>query len=339
MSQSVRPTRRAVVAGTVAGLAMPFVSRTAGAQQGYPTRNFKVIIPTGQGGGADVLIRAFTPSWSPMLNGRGFEFEYQAAAGGQVAYELFINRRERDGYNLLFGNVGPEMVMYVTQTPNYKFPDDYIYFCGVDIDDCGIFARKDSRFKTVQDVIAEARRRTLNVSVTRIPHPGSIGMLSLAEQTGARFNLIPYGGGNPAVTAVLNGEADIGAGGISGVPNEAGGVLRVLTVFNRTFNQLAHVNENAPLVNQALGTNLPDLYTSRAFAVHAEWAAKNPEQFQMLKDTAARVFSVPKFKEDIQRTPQPWDAVRFIDQDTIMTYAKGIVEVAERFKSVLTARR
>mgnify|MGYP000920361752 CR=1 FL=1 len=324
---------------TVGGAAFLAASGRVNAQGAFPSRNFKVIVPTGQGGGADVLVRSFTPSWSPMLGGRGFEFEYMPQAGGQVAYELFVNRRERDGHNMIFGNMGPELIMYVTQSPNYRFPEDFIYFCGVDIDDCGIFARKDSRFKTVGDVIAEAKRRTLNVSVTRIPHPGSIGMLTLAEQTGAKFNLIPYGGGNPAVTAVMNGEADIGAGGISGVPNEAGGALRVLTVFNRRFNQLAGINENAPLVNQALGTNLPDLYTSRAFAVHAEWAAKNPDSFRMLKETARQVFDVPRFKQDILRTPQPWEAVKYLDQETCMEYAKGIVEVAQKFKSALTARR
>jgi tripartite-type tricarboxylate transporter receptor subunit TctC len=321
MTRQITLSRRQVVAGlglfAIGGRALP-----ANAQTGsYPARPFKVIIPTGQGGGADVLVRAFTPSWSPMLNNQPFEFEYQPAAGGQVAYELFLNKRERDGYNLLFGNMGPETIMYVTQGPSYKFPGDYIYFCGVDIDDCGVFARKDSKLKTIQDVIAEGKKRTLNVSVTRIPHPGSIGMLILAEQAGAKFNLIPYGGGNPAVTAVLNGEVDIGAGGISGVPNEAGGALRVLTVFNRKFNQLAAINENAPLVNQALGTDLPDLYTSRAFAVHADWAAANPDSFKMLKDTAAKVFSVPRFKADIEKTPQ------------------GILQVAQKFKAQLTAKK
>ena len=115
--------------------------------------------------------------------------------------------------------------------------------------------------------------------------------------------------------------------------------LRVLTVFNRTTNQLAHINDNAPLVNKALGTNLPDLYTSRSFAVHADWAEKNPESFRLLKETSARVFAVPKFKEDINKTPQPWDVVRHLDQDTCMTYAKGIAEFAAQLKSQLTAKK
>lgn len=331
-------TRRRVLGGLAAAGALGLPS-TGRAQAGYPARSFKVIVPTGQGGGADVLVRAFTPNWSPFLNNQGFEFEYQPAASGQVAYELYLGKREHDGYNLLFGNMGPETIMYVTQAPKYKFPGDYIYFCGVDIDDCGISARKDGRYKSIGDVIEDGRKRTLNIAVTRIPHPGTIGLLLLSEQTGAKFNIIPYAGGNQATTALINGEVDLLGGGISGVPFEANGTLRVLTVFNRTTNQLAHINDNAPLVNKALGTNLPDLYTSRSFAVHADWAEKNPESFRLLKETSARVFAVPKFKEDINKTPQPWDVVRHLDQDTCMTYAKGIAEFAAQLKSQLTAKK
>ncbi|NWG75881.1 MAG: hypothetical protein HXY24_14980, partial [Rubrivivax sp.] len=200
-------------------------------------------------------------------------------------------------------------------------------------------ARKDSRFKTVHDVIAEAKKRPLNVSVTRIPHPGSIGMLALADATGAKFNLIPYGGGNPAVTAVANGEAELGAGGTSGVPNEMGGVFKVLCIFNRTANQLASLNENAPLVNQALGTKLPDLYSCRSWAVHNSWIEANPESFKLLKETAAKVFTMPSFKEAISKTTTPWECIKYSDQATCTEYALGLIEIAQRYKSVLTAKK
>jgi tripartite-type tricarboxylate transporter receptor subunit TctC len=339
MQRPLKLSRRQIVAGlgllASGGAALPAVAQAGS----YPSRRFNVIIPTGQGGNADMMVRAFVASWSPLLNNQPFEFEYQPTANGQVGYELFVNKREHDGYNLLFGNMGPEMIMYATQEPSYKFPGDYIYFCGLDVDDCGIFARKDSKFKTIADVIEEAKKRPLNVSMTRMAHPGTLGLLALAEETGAKFNLIPYGGGNPAVTAVINGEADLGGGGVSGVPLIANGALRVLTVFNTKANQLAHMNEDAPLVNQALGTKLADFFTSRSFAVHADWAAKNPENFKLLKETSAKVFGIPKFKEDIQKTVQPWDAMRYLDQEGCMEYAKGILEVALKYKTQITAKK
>ena len=73
-----------------------------------------------------------------------FEYEFHAGAAGQVGYTLYVQRRPRDGHNLLFGNMGPEMIMYATQKPTYKFPQDFIYFCRTDIDNSCVFVRRDS---------------------------------------------------------------------------------------------------------------------------------------------------------------------------------------------------
>ena len=336
MTSNLSFSRRQVLMGMGGTVLAAAATGPAFAQAAYPSRPFSVIVPTAQGGGADVLLRAFAPLWSGRLR-QPFEFTYEPAASGQVAYELYVGQRERDGHNLLFGNMGPELVMYATQSPNYRYPEDITYLFGVDIDDCGIFALKDSPFQTIGDVIEEGKKRTLNVSVTRLPHPGTIGLLLLAEQTGAKFNIIPYGGGNPAITAVLNGEVDIGGGGISGVPNEASGALRVLTIFNRSFNQLAAINEDAPLANEALGTDLPDLYTTRAIAVHTEWANANPDGVALLKSVAQDVFADPQLEANIRATPQPWEAVKYLDQEACAAYAQGVLDVATRFKDQLSA--
>ena len=81
----------------------------------------RVVIPTGQGGGADRLARVFDDFWGPLLK-TSFEYGFFAGAAGQVDYELYLHKRERDGHNLLFGNMGPEMIMYALQKPNTGFP-------------------------------------------------------------------------------------------------------------------------------------------------------------------------------------------------------------------------
>jgi tripartite-type tricarboxylate transporter receptor subunit TctC len=112
---------------------------------------------------------------------------------------LYLNKRDKDGHNLLFGNMGPEMIMYVLQKPAYRFPQDYQYFCRLDVDDSVIFVRQKSPFRRIEDVIDAARKKTVNVAVTRLPHPASLGALALARATKAKFNLVPYGGGNPTM--------------------------------------------------------------------------------------------------------------------------------------------
>ena len=105
--------RRGFIRGLVAsGVAAPF----GASAQSYPNRRMSVIIPTGQGGGAERIARPFDMAWGPMLKTQ-FEYTFHPGASGQIGYELFVKRRPRDGHNLLFGNMGAEMLMYALQHP------------------------------------------------------------------------------------------------------------------------------------------------------------------------------------------------------------------------------
>ena len=318
-----------------AGAGLP---RDAAAQAAaFPTRNFRVVIPTGQGGGADRLARAFDDGWSKMLNGRSFEYEFYAGAAGQVGYELYVQRREADAYNLLFGNMGPEMIMYALQRPRFRFPEDISYFCRTDIDDSAIFVRSNSPFRRVEDLVAEAKRRPVNVAVSRIPHPASIGMLALGASQGARFNLIPYGGGSPTLVAVMNGEAEIGALPVTGLTMQTGR-LRVVGIFARE-NIVPELTENAPTINQVFGTTIPDLYSSRAWAIHTRAIERFPDRFRRLEETAKLVFEDQTFRDSMARVGQPPQTLRFGDRATCTEYALGMIELANRFRQELSAQR
>jgi tripartite-type tricarboxylate transporter receptor subunit TctC len=317
--------------------ALALVAGTAQAQPAFPARNFRVVIPTGQGGGADRLARSFDDGWTKLLNGRQFEYEFHAGAAGQVGYELFANRRDPDGYNLLFGNMGPEMIMYALQRPRFRFPEDLSYFCRIDIDDSAIFVRDNSPMRRVEDVVAEAKRRPLNVAVSRIPHPASIGMLALGEAQGARFNLIPYGGGSPTMVAVMNGEAEVGALPVSGLTAQAGR-LKVLGVFARE-NVVARLTENAPTINAVFGTSIPDLYSSRSWGIHTRAIERFPDRFKLLEETAAKVFDDTDFQTALTRAGQPLETVKFGDRALCTEYALAMIELANRYRQQLSAQR
>jgi len=326
------PTRRRIVAGAGAALALGSVNARA---QAYPSKNIRVVIPTGQGGGAERLARAFDAFWGPMLK-TNFEYSFFPGAAGQVGYEVFVNKREKDGYNLLFGNMGPEMIMYALQKPAYRFPEDYQYFCRTDIDDSVVFALRKSKFQRVEDLVAEAKRRVVNVAVSRLPHPASIGMLALGAAVGAKFNLVPYGGGNPTTVAVLNGEADCGALPIAGVVAQRE-QMKVLGVFNDE-NALAKYSDNAPPVNKVFGTKLPDLSSSRSWAIHTEVIEKFPDRFALLEKTAKQVFDNPAYKEAYAKTGAPVETIQYGDRSLCTRYANGMIELANEYRSLLSAK-
>lgn len=326
-----RITRRSFTAGLAAGAFAPAIARA----QTFPSRNMRVVIPTGQGGGADRLARVFDDFWGPQLNTH-FEYGFFAGAAGQAGYEVFINRREKDGHNLLFGNMGPEMIMYALQRPRYRFPEDYQYFCRLDVDDSVLFVRRQSPIQRLEDLVTEAKRRVVNVAVSRIPHPASIGVLALGTSQQARFNLVPYGGGNPTTVAVLNGEADVGALPVAGVVSMAD-QLKVLGVFNDT-NTLPTYTGNAPTVNSVFGTRIPPLYSSRAWAIHTEVIERMPDRFERLNSTARAVFDNPAYRPAYARTGAPIETIQYGDRALCTAYSRAMVDLANEYRTLLSAR-
>ena len=327
-------TRRSILVGAAGASALASLPRAHA--QAYPSKNFRVVVPTAQGGSADRLARVFDDFWGPLLKTQ-FEYQFMAGAAGQVGYETYIGKRDRDGHNLLFGNMGPEMLMYALQKPPYRFPQDYLYFCRLDVDDSIVFASRKSKFKKLEEVLEESKRRTINVAVSRLPHPASIGMLALGRAIGGRFNLIPYGGGSPTSVAVLNGEADIGALPIAGVVEQKE-TLKVLGVFNDD-HKMGQYSENAPAVNKIAGTKIPDLPSSRSWAVHTEVAEKFPDRFALLEKTARQVFDDPKYREAYAKTGVPIETSQYGDRALCTRYSNDMIALANEYRELLTAKK
>ena len=326
-------SRRRLIAGAGAVLALGHLSR-AGAQA-FPARNMRVVIPTAQGGGAERLARVFDDFWGPLLK-TNFEYSFYSGAAGQVGYEVYIHKREHDAHNLLFGNMGPEMIMYALRKPKYRFPEDFQYFCRTDVDDSIIFVRQKSPFRRLEDLVAEAKKRTVTVAVSRLPHPASIGMLALGNALKVKFNLVPYGGGNPTQVAVLNGEVDCGALPLAGVAS-LGDQMRTLGVFNDDFKLGAYAN-NAPSVNKVFGTKLPDLSSSRSWAIHTDAIQKYPDRFALLEKTAKQVFDMPAYREGYKKTGAPVETIQYGDGALCTRYARGMIDLANEYRSLLTAK-
>lgn len=326
-------TRRRLLAAAGAGLASGYLPSVFG--DDYPSKNIHVVVPTRQGGGAERLARSFDAFWGELLKTH-FEYSFYPGAAGQVGYELWIHKREHDAYNLLFGNMGPEMIMYALRNPKYKFPDDYQYFCRMDVDDSVVFVSAKSKYKTVEQLADAAKKGAVNIAVSRLPHPASIGMLALGRAINAKFNLVPYGGGNPTQVAVLNGEVDAGALPVAGVVS-LGDQFRVIGAFNDDFKLGKYAND-APPINKVFGTKIPGLPSSRSWAIHTEAINKYPERFKLLEKTSRQVFENPAYKEAYKKTGAPVETIQYGDRALCTRYAKAMIELTNEYRSLLSAK-
>jgi tripartite-type tricarboxylate transporter receptor subunit TctC len=332
----LQPTRRAFLRGSTGALALGALTAAGlgrARAQDFPARNIVITIPTAEGGGADRDLRNFTAVWQNHID-TNFEYEFYPGAAGQVGYEVYVGKKEPDGYNLLFANTGPEVIMQVLQKPPVQLGKDFIYFVKTSSEPMSLWVGKSSPFETVEQLVDEGKKRIVTVSVSRLPHPASIGVLALGEATGAQFQLVPYGGGNPSAMAAITAEVDACALPLAN-PVKLADEARILTVFAKR-NPVAEEADNAPPVNEVFGTDLPELSSSRAFGIHTAAIEQYPERFEILKTTMAKVFEDPAYAEQVRASGIPTEFIDYGDQEAAMAEAEAVRELALKYESLLT---
>lgn len=322
--------RTTAIAGLV-GAGSLFGTRAAFAQD-YPSQNLNIIIPTGEGGGADRDARAFARVWSDHLP-TNFEFSYYPGAAGQVGYEFFM-QRQPDAYSLIFANLGPEVIMLELQDAGISVGDDIVYIQQTLSEPMAVWVGPNSPFETLEDLVEEAKRRPVTVSVSRLPHPASIGMLALGEETGAQFVLVPYGGGNPSAMAAITAEVDCCALPITNTI-VLGDQARVLGIF-ADENVAPDQTNNAPTVNSVMGTSIPAMTSSRAWGVHRAAYDAHPDRIEALVASMRATLADPAYAEAVEGTGVPAVYIDAGGEDVAMATADAMRELAIRYRDLLT---
>ena len=330
------PYRKKLVAKTSCAAAMFLGALSLGISpsfaQDFPEGNISVTIPTGEGGGADRDARSFVQVWNKYLP-RNVEFSYYPGAAGQVGYEFYM-RGDASPSNLLFSNIGPEVIMLELQDVPVEIGEDIVYIQKTSTEPMAIWVGANSPFETLEQLIEEAKTRPVTISVSRLPHPATIGMLALGEATGAEFNLIPFGGGNPTAMAAITGEVDASALPLAN-PITFGEEARVLGIF-ADENPVPDQTNDAPTVNEVAGTDLPPLTSSRAWAVQADAIAENPELIEILKQTMRQTLEDPEYIEAVRASGVPAEFIDPGNQEEAMQEAAETRELAIQYRDLLT---
>jgi tripartite-type tricarboxylate transporter receptor subunit TctC len=300
--------------------------------QEFPSRNIDIIIPTGEGGGADRDARAFASVWGNHLP-TNFQFGYYPGAAGQVGYEFYMSR-EPDAYSLIFANLGPEVIMLELQDTGISVGEDIVYIQQTLSEPMAVWVGPNSPYRTLEELVEEGQRRPITVAVSRLPHPASIGMLALGEALGIEIVLVPYGGGNPTAMAAITMEVDCAALPVTNSIVLADQSL-VLGIF-ADENVAPDGTDNAPTVNAALGTSIPPLTSSRAWGVHRAAYDAYPERIARLKESMEATLSDPAYVEAVEGAGVPTVFIDPGDEAQAMATAQATLEMARRYRDLLT---
>lgn len=223
---TIRRSEFIALAAAAAGLGLAPRARAAD----YPTRPIELIVPASAGGGTDVLARAFAEA-AKGHSPQPFIVVNRPGASGAIGFAETLNARP-DGYKICVVFVELAILPFLNQI---KFTaDDFRMIAQLNADPAAIMVRTEAPWATIEDFLAEAKRRPGGVTLGD-SGVGSIWHLSgaaMAEKTGARFLHVPYPGAAPGLTALLGGHVDA----MCCSPGEAnafiqGGRMRALAVM------------------------------------------------------------------------------------------------------------
>jgi len=181
----------------------------AAAEEAWPARPIKLIVPFAPGGGTDISARLLGTRLAERL-GQPVVIDNRTGAGGLVGADL-VAKAKPDGYTLFFGNVG-------TQSINpwlYKMPYDadkafapVSLFTGLPF---AFVINPNIPAKTPKELVALAKASPGKYTFASSGSGGSPHLTGeiFQQATGIEMRHVPYKGGGPAMADLIAGHVDM----------------------------------------------------------------------------------------------------------------------------------
>ncbi len=185
-------------------------ARPASAQ--WPERPLTLVVMYAPGGGTDTVLRTLAAEMSDATGWR-INVVNRPGAAGTLATNYVLNR-PNDGYTLLGSSSFGKFARVGGDGRSKSWRDWYFMQAATNLASWSV--RPDSRFETFEDVVAAARADPGEITIST---SGSGGLwhemaASVAKAAGIELKYVPYGSGQAATLAGLNGEVDIAGGGV-----------------------------------------------------------------------------------------------------------------------------
>lgn len=265
----------------------------------YPRQTITGVIPWGAGGDTDTITRAIVPLAEKNL-GQSIVLSNKTGANGAIGLQ-YVADKKPDGYHLLFTaeNAASYGVLGISKTDFADFYPINIMASAVP----AIIVSTESPYHTIDDLIQEALANPGKVKM------GSTGQATmdfivstmLSAATNVEFNMVPFEGGGPALTAVLGGHVDVTVTGLTAaLENMKAGKVRILAVISEERVEQAKdvpaILESVPDIKKFLPwgpfygvwvkADTPDEIKRRLVADFAK-AQQEPEFQEFLKQRGA----------------------------------------------------
>jgi len=221
---------------TTGATALAIAGHRPGFAQQFPARGILVIVPYAAGGGSDVSARLLARDLEPVL-GKPVTIENRAGGGGWIGWGS-LAASTPDGYTLGYINAPSMFAGYLDRAQGGARKESLESFTPRinHVVDPNLWAvRPDSKFKTVKDVLDEAKRRPGTITLNGGGHgtDDHVAALGIGANTGTSLQMVHFRGTPEGKTQVLAGNIEVLACNVSEVAEDVkAGQFRILGVMS-----------------------------------------------------------------------------------------------------------
>lgn len=182
------------------------------AQAQWPERPLTLVVMYAPGGGTDTVLRTLA---SEMATATGWRINVvnRPGAAGALATRYALNK-PNDGYTLLGASSFNKYSRVGGGGDSRSWTDWYYMQAAAALGSWAV--RPDSPYQTFDDVVAAAKANPGQLTISTSGAGGQWHELAavVAHTAGIELRYVPYGSGQQATLAGLNGEVDIAGGGV-----------------------------------------------------------------------------------------------------------------------------
>ena len=319
--------RRLVVRAALAATVLTLVAAPVRAQQNWPERPVKVVVPWAPGGITDIVARLLAEKLAKTF-GQPFIVDNKGGSAGNIGAEL-VARADPDGYTLMVTNPGAFSTnQYLYKQMGYK-PSDFSGVVLIAQFPNAMMVWKDLPVRTAADVIEYAKRNptALNGGSSGNGSSGHLSLEMFKAMTGTQIQNVFYKGAALSKLDLAAGRLQIVIDNIPGYLSELqSGAVRMIAVGTRarlpSFPEVPTLDESG-----VKG------YESSVWYALAAPRAVPPPIIRRLNEASNLALKSPDFQERVKQLHgimmpgTPEDADRFFAEESQRW--KGIIASAK----------
>jgi tripartite-type tricarboxylate transporter receptor subunit TctC len=204
--EAVMPTRRALLA------AASLAPLAAQAQEAWPSRPVRMIVPFPPGGAADLVARMLAAHLQAAL-GRGVVIENRGGAGSTIGVDA-LAKSAPDGYTIGLINIAANAIVPAVrrQPLPYRPLEDFAPISNLAVTPALLLVnpQKLPEVRTVADLVARATAQPegINFGSSGVGSSLHLGMELFMAKAGIRMTHVPFNGGGPLLQALVAGTVE-----------------------------------------------------------------------------------------------------------------------------------